>query len=130
MGDVGESRCLEKLIDLGQGGIPLDHAKENVCKAESLLLRLSDYKIQHDIRGRLRDRAPVPDIPSVSDPPVLQAELQDDVISAARIDSLELDRTPVNFMLMNRMQVVVRYDLLIKTILHIPSSSELPKVNK
>ena len=124
MGNILQYTGFFQLIPFFIGNTALDHFKEQVCQMQCLVLVLTDDQFQHHIRGSLGNRAAISLKSTVYYHIVLYLQLQENVISAAGIHAFQYQIGILQFMLVIRMQIMLRQNFVIKClILHSPSVS-------
>ena len=115
MRDVLEDTCLLELVLLFVGDLALDHTEEDLREAQSLVLRLADDEVAHHIGAGLGDRAAVSVEGGVLDHIVrVDLDIEYDVVAAARVDALEGVGCVLHLILVGRMNIMVRQDLVVK----------------
>ena len=88
MGNIDQGTGFLELFDLVLACLALDHPQEQIRQMACFLFGFSDDQIQHDISGRLGDRAAAPLKSAVYHLSIFDLQLENDVVSAARIDAL------------------------------------------
>ena len=88
MGNIDQGAGFLEFFDLVLACLALDHPQEQIRQMACFLFGFSDDQIQHDIGGRLGDRAAASLKSTVYHLSIFDLQLKNDVISTARIDAL------------------------------------------